>query len=236
VHLEKRTEKRTAPLVVMPGHLAMLTPSAYVQCLFQNHWDDTGWVGGWLGAWPECVQMNIKGVRRTLYKFDICGVSPIVKPTKVTQTVEPFIGERITSTHEYSVGFVHGTHLSTILSILMDDGRLSVARRPKDHLVGAWVAEESDFNTCYDYAGPEQICGVFVQAFLVGKTFDLKVPKGKTTYRCMRSKESHVCTHVLIGRVDLPRGTAMDGFHFRPIGGMPFPEDFKSRMIQSFGR
>ena len=81
-------------------------------------------------------------------------------------------------------------------------GRASKSRRTKQDFQGAWCAKQDDFDTCHGYAGPELAIitstgPLWVQAFVVGLTWDLKSRSGGKSYRCIRTKDGHICTHVV---------------------------------------
>ena len=140
---------------------------------------------------------------------------------------------------------------SSLLPLLTGGARLASSSRTKASLVGAWVAKEGDFVTCDAYAGPEVAMvdddgALWVQAFVIGKTWDLKTPAGHKTYRCIRTEEGHVCTHALLrlwpDSSDENLGTRLRKYHFRPPGGLPdvdteqFAERMRSSLAARFSR
>ena len=121
-------------------------------------------------------------------------------------------------------GFTHGLHPSQVLCVLTDGARLARSNRTKGSLKGAWVGGADDYETCDYYAGPERPVGAngaWIQAFLIGQTWDLKNPQHKT-YRCIRTREGHCCTHALfrIWPNDENENKALRHYHFRPPGGL----------------
>ena len=67
--------------------------------------------------------------------------------------------------------------------------------------MGAFGASEEDFETCAPYAGPEKPLGndgPWLQAIIVGKTWDLKSVPGNKHFKCLRTRSGHECTHVLM--------------------------------------
>ncbi|CAK0852268.1 unnamed protein product [Prorocentrum cordatum] len=135
---------------------------------------------------------------------------------------------------------------SSLLALLINGARLVSSSRTKASLAGAWVAKESDFATCDAYAGPEIAMvdddgPLWVQAFVIGKTWDLKTPAGHKTYRCIRTEEGHVCTHALLriwpDSSNGNLGARLREYHYRPPGGLPdmdteqFAQDMRSSLV-----
>ena len=85
--------------------------------------------------------------------------------------------------HEKPAGFTHGLNFSQLLSVLVDDARLAKSARTKAGLRVVWVGEEGDSTTRDRYAGPEKLGGVWIQVFLIVKTWALRKSEGQTTYR-----------------------------------------------------
>jgi hypothetical protein len=77
-----------------------------------------------------------------------------------------------------------------------------------------------------------------MQAFLIGQTWVLKTPKHHKTYRCIQTREGHVCTHVLmrIWPNDEQQNLKLSRYHFQPPGGLgeDATELFKNGMITHF--
>ena len=156
------------------------------------------------------------------------------------------------------VEFVHGTNYSSLLSFLINGAKLKKSERTKKEFQGAWVAQQNGFDTCSWYAGPElawrdEVGSILVQAFVVGRTIDLRTPKGDKWYRVITTPEGHECTHVVLRvwndsegrRHDHVQMTAkgfqksLSGYHFRPPGGLSdtasfsFAESFASSLADA---
>jgi len=177
---------------------------------------------------PEEFQVSLENQRgemrpQSFFKFRIVGAERLPEPSN--WTLKGFDKDVVTINCYAPVGFTHGLNFSQLLPILMDGSRLAKSARTKDGLSGAWVAKEGDFRTCDRYAGPELLSrrnDCWIQVFLIGQTWDLKSPKKHPTYRCIRTKEGHVCTHALL-RVwpnDERESLKLSEYHFRPPGGL----------------
>ena len=234
--LKKQTFSEPPWLAGLPSAFATLWKLASFQCLF--------WEG--LGAHlssdkPEDVHVCLRNSKWELksqhfYKFKIDGARGLPNPTEGGKLAAFDANTSVWVNQTSPVGFTHGAHFSTLLPLLTDGAHLSKAVRTKGPLAGAWVAQEGDFETCDLYAGPEQLGGEWVQIFLVGRTWDLKTAKGHKTYKCIRSKEGHVCTHVLL-RIWPNRkeeNQNQSSYHYRPPGGLNDldTEAFKKRVLQ----
>ena len=188
----------------------------------------------------EALMKNAGGVNkmRTLYKFRIKSTRDI--PLTARTDFKDFEGNPVVVNQTAPVGFTHGCNFSQALSVLLDGARLSRSVRTKGGLKGAWVAREGDFETCDRYAGPERLLGdhgPWIQAFFVGKTWDLRNP-GHPNYRCIRTQDGHVCTHFLI-RIwpnDENDNKKLNTYHYRPLGGLDEDqtETFKKKLVANF--
>ena len=70
--------------------------------------------------------------------------------------------------------------------------------------------------------------------FLCWPNVGLKNPKN-TKYRCIRTKDGHVCTHFLvhIWPNDEEENKKLDAYHYRPLGGLDDEqtETFKKNLV-----
>ncbi|CAK0879908.1 unnamed protein product [Prorocentrum cordatum] len=189
------------------------------------------------------------------FNFPIVGGPDLATPAKDWK-LKDFAGGHVIVNQGTPQGFVHGLNYpmgtaadSSLLPLLIGGARLASSSRTKAGLAGAWVAKEGDFATCDAYAGPEVAMvdddgPLWVQAFVVGRTWDLKTPARHKTYRCIRTQEGHVCTHALL-RV-WPDGSSenlgdrLGAYHYRPPGGLPdtdteqFAGSMRSSLVARF--
>ena len=217
------------------GPMAELWESLWFRTLF---WDKTR--AHLIPEAPHHHRTRIKnagGVPREqiLYRFRIHVNEDIPLPRMFR--FKDFEGNDTAVNQKAPVGFTHGLNFSQVLSVLLDGARLSRSVRTKHDLKGAWVAKEDDFETCDPYAGPERLLGdhgPWIQAFFIGQTWDLKTPNHKT-YRCIRTKNGHLCTHFLI-RIwpnDEEENKKLETYHYRPLGGLDDEqtETFKMNLV-----
>ena len=220
------------------GPLAQLWKSLWFRTLF---WDKTR--AHLIPEAPDhhttCIK-NARGVAREqiLYRFRIHVNEDIQLPRIFPPLLfKDFEGNDVVVNQQAPVGFTHGLNFSQVLSVLLDGARLSRSVRTKHGLKGAWVAKEDDFETCDPYAGPERLLGdhgPWIQAFFVGQTWDLRNP-GHPKYRCIRTRDGHVCTHFLL-RIwpnDEEENKKLDTYHYRPLGGLDEEqtETFKKNLV-----
>ena len=180
--------------------------------------------------------------QQEFFKFRIDGATELPLDRSA---LGAFDGGQVDINQAKPVEFTHGLHFSQVFLILLNDARLSKAVRGKDRLSGAWVARENDFRTCDQYSGPERLQGQWIQAFMTGLTLDLKSPNKSTSdlsihdaraYRCIRTAEGHVCTHVLLRAWpnNEDESLKLAEYHYRPPGGadMHATELFKRKMLE----
>ena len=219
------------------GNFGMLWGSYWFRCLF---WDKLD-AHLCLEEAPELVPVPLKNERgetrqQLFYKFRIIGPSSVMERPDSSWCSKKFSGGIVEVNQNKPCGFTHGLHPSHVLSVLINGARLTRSKRTKCSLEGAWVGQADDYETCDYYAGPERPVGAngaWIQAFLIGQTWDLKNPRHKT-YRCIRTREGHCCTHALfrIWPNDENENKALRHYHFRPPGGLPefatdtFKEEF----------
>ena len=176
---------------------------------------------------PDLHTTLIKNARgdareQILYKFRIHVQEDIIQEDI---TFKDFEGNDMYVNQTAPVGFTHGLNFSQVLSVLLDGARLSRSVRTKNGLKGAWVAKEDDFETCDPYAGPERLLGdhgPWIQAFFVGQTWDLRSPRNHPRYRCITTRNGHMCTHFLlhIWPNNEEENKKLDAYHYRPLGGL----------------
>jgi hypothetical protein len=127
------------------------------------------------------------------FVFTVEDATPIATPHGSDNwELNDFSGGKVSVNQMTPVQFVHGINYSHLLPIILNDGRLCKSARTKDGLIGAWVAKAGDFATAEAYAGPERICGEWIQVLMVGTTWDLKSPHRHKKFRIIRSSDGHI--------------------------------------------